>query len=68
MRYLPISLLAILLLAASAAAEPKEKKRSLSDDPRPAVEVDPEMREVLRKINSASAYDVPDLGLREDEG
>ena len=32
-----------------------------------SVEVDPETRKILEKINAVSAYEVPDLGLREDE-
>jgi len=42
-----------------------EKRMAKSSEP--AVEVDPETREVLEKINAVSAYEVPDLGLREDE-
>jgi len=64
MKYHPLSLLAILLLALPAGAEPKDKP---SSDSRPPVEIDPAMQEVLDKINSASAYEVPDLGLRLDE-
>jgi len=64
MRHHPISVLAVLLLAASAAAETKDKG---SDDWRPPIEVDPGTMEVLRKINSASPYEVPDLGLKEDK-
>ncbi len=33
----------------------------------PTTQVDPETLKVLEKINSVSAYEVPDLGLREDE-
>ncbi len=64
MRHHPISVLAILLLAASAGAETKDKQ---SDDWRPPIEVDEGTLEVLRKIHSASAYEVPDLGLKQDE-
>lgn len=32
-----------------------------------SIEADPETIEVLRKINSVSAYEVPDLGLRQDK-
>ncbi len=63
MKYHPTALLAVLLLAVPAAAETKDKPQQ---EPQ-AVEVDPATREVLDKINSASAYEVPDLGLREDE-
>jgi len=64
MKYHLLSLLAILVLAVPADAEPNEKP---APDARPAVEVDPAMQEVLDKINAASAYEVPDLGLRLDE-
>ena len=67
MKYHPTSILPILLLAASAAAELKDNEPRQSADWRPPIEVDADTLEVLRKINSASAYEVPDLGLREDE-
>ena len=43
---------------------PEEAKRDADQSP---VEVDPHTAEVLEKINAVSAYEVPDLGLREDE-
>ena len=67
MKHRAILLLAALVVAASAAAEPKDKKEPSSGDRRPSIEVDADTAEVLRKINAASAYEVPDLGLREDE-
>jgi len=48
----------VLLLATQCPAQDQP-------DP-PAVEVDDGTREVLEKINSASAYEVPDLGLKRD--
>ncbi|MHC4399059.1 MAG: ABC transporter substrate-binding protein [Planctomycetota bacterium] len=33
----------------------------------PPFEVDPETLEILRKINAAGPYEVPDLGLKQDE-
>ena len=47
MKYHLLSLLAILVLAVPADAEPNEKP---APDARPAVEVDPAMQEVLDKI------------------
>lgn len=59
-RYL-ILFSAVLILGTLSCAGPEAERTELSG------EVDPEMFEVLRKINSVSAYEVPDLGLREDE-
>jgi len=59
-----IPVVALLLFAAAAAAQTNDKP---GQDWRPPVEIDPAMQEVLDKINSASAYEVPDLGLREDK-
>ncbi len=67
MRHHSISVLAILLAAASAAAEPKDKQPAGSDDWRPPIEVGAGTLEVLRKINSVSAYEVPSLRLKRDE-
>ena len=62
-RYM-ILLFAVLMLGAFSCAGPEEKKpEPLQSDPL----VDDAMLEVLEKINSVSAYEVPDLGLREDE-
>ena len=59
-----IPVVALLLFAAAAAAQTNDQP---SKSGRPPIEVDPGTQEVLDKINSASAYEVPDLGLREDE-
>ncbi|MHC4087520.1 MAG: ABC transporter substrate-binding protein [Planctomycetota bacterium] len=59
-RYL-ILVSAVLVLGVLSCAGPEGKQAEVMG------EVDPEMLEVLRKINSVSAYEVPDLGLREDE-
>ena len=59
-RYL-ILVSVVLILGTLSCAGPEGERTELSG------EVDPEMLEVLRKINSVSAYEVPDLGLREDE-
>jgi ABC-type branched-subunit amino acid transport system substrate-binding protein len=54
---------AVTLLSAALGQDKDQKKK----EP-PAVEVgDPAVAEVLEKINSVSAYEVPDLGLRKDE-
>jgi branched-chain amino acid transport system substrate-binding protein len=39
----------------------------MADSEEPSVEIDRQTREVLNKIDAASAYEVPDLDLREDE-
>jgi ABC-type branched-subunit amino acid transport system substrate-binding protein len=62
-RYL-ILLYAALMLGAMSCAGPVETETADEDS---GVKVDPETLEVLRKINSVSAYEVPDLGLREDK-
>lgn len=62
-RYL-ILVSAVLILGTLSCAGPEGKQTKVSES---SVEVDPEMLEVLRKINSVNAYEVPDLGLREDE-
>lgn len=62
-RYL-ILFSAVLILGALSCAGPEGRKTEGLES---SVEVGPEMLEVLRKINSVSAYEVPDLGLREDE-
>ena len=58
------TIVAVVLVATPALAETKDNP---SPDARPAIQVDPAMQEVLDKINAASAYEVPDLGLRLDE-
>ena len=62
-RYM-ILLSVILILGAFSCAGPEEKKQANLDSD---TQVDAETLEILRKINSVSAYEVPDLGLREDE-
>ncbi|HUT45017.1 MAG TPA: hypothetical protein VMX36_01980, partial [Sedimentisphaerales bacterium] len=62
-RYM-ILFFAVLMLGAFSCAGPKERKpESLETD----TQIDAATLEVLQKINSVSAYEVPDLGLREDE-
>ncbi|OHB60816.1 MAG: hypothetical protein A2168_03750 [Planctomycetes bacterium RBG_13_50_24] len=62
-RYM-ILLSTVLVLGIFSCAGPKEKTpESLETD----THLDAATLEVLRKINSVSAYEVPDLGLREDE-
>jgi branched-chain amino acid transport system substrate-binding protein len=64
MKHRLIALLAILLSAPPALAQSRAGQQPPKDQP--PVEVDASMLEVLRKINSVSAYEVPDLGLRTD--
>jgi len=54
---------AFMLLALSCTGSEEKKAADL----KPSIEIDPETHKVLQKINSVSAYEVPDLGLREDE-
>jgi len=63
MRSYMIALYAALLLGAPGCLAPD---RQTSGPRQPSVEVDDATLEVLQKINSASPYEVPDLGLRED--
>ncbi|MHC4628845.1 MAG: hypothetical protein ACYTDV_17845, partial [Planctomycetota bacterium] len=63
MRRCTTILCSILLLGAFSCASVKEQ---MADSTEPSVEIDSEMREVLEKINAVSAYEVPDLDLRED--
>jgi ABC-type branched-subunit amino acid transport system substrate-binding protein len=62
-RYL-ILFSAVLVLCVLSCAGPEGRQTEVAGD---SVEVGPEMLDVLRKINSVSAYEVPDLDLREDE-
>ena len=62
-QYVIVFGVALALLALSCAG-PGEKK---PEDLKSSIEIDAETRQVLEKINSVSAYEVPDLGLREDE-
>ena len=63
MRSYIIALCTVLLLGLPGCLEPS---RQTSDLRQPSVEVDDATLEVLRKINSTSPYEVPDLGLKED--
>ena len=57
-----ICIAAVTLLSAALGQDNEQKKK----EP-PTVEIDdPVVAEVLEKINSVSAYEVPDLGLRKD--
>jgi branched-chain amino acid transport system substrate-binding protein len=64
MRSGTIGLSAALLLATSGCLAPGSQTPAPRQEP---IEVDDATREVLRKIDSAGAYEVPDLGLREDK-
>jgi ABC-type branched-subunit amino acid transport system substrate-binding protein len=59
-----ILLFAALLIGTLSCTEKKEIKTKAKSS---SIEIDPETTELLAKINSASAYEVPDLGLREDK-
>ncbi len=59
-----ILLLSLLLLNTLSCSAPEERKPLGFKQ---SIEVDSETAEVLRKINSVDAYEVPDLGLREDK-
>ena len=56
MRHGLILCLTAVFCAAAGGAEPEKEDR-----PQRPLQVDPEMTEVLRDINSVSAYEVPDL-------
>ncbi len=65
MRCLSMTLLAAFFLAVSVlGAEPDGKK--FEDSPQ-AIELDAQTLELLRKINAAGSYDVPDLQLKQDK-
>ena len=64
MRLRTILLLATVLVGPLACDEQARKPAEAA--PPPAFEVDADTREVLRRIEAAGAYEVPDLGLRED--
>jgi len=63
MKHPLILLFAALLIGTLSCTEQKEIKTEAKS---PTIEIDPETTELLQKINSASAYEVPDLGLRQD--
>ena len=52
------------VLMGTSCVAPVDKQPQVSS---PLTHVDPDTREVLDKINAVSAYEVPDLGLREDD-
>jgi len=52
----------LLLLLSCAVIEPAQTELVA-----PSEDIDPETAELLEKINVASAYEVPDLGLRKDQ-
>lgn len=64
MKRYTIPLYIALMLGVLSCAGPEERK---AESLEPYVQIDTETLEVLRKINSVSAYEVPDLGLRADE-
>lgn len=64
MKFCSIISCAVFLLAVPLfGAEPAGRK---SADSQPAIEVDEQTLELLRKINAAGPYDVPDLELKQD--
>ena len=62
-RLLNLGLICLVLTAASCAVRTSTEPQVSS----PTTHIDPGTREVLDKINAVSAYEVPDLGLREDD-
>ena len=54
----------VILLSALSCAGPEGRQTEVSES---SFDIDPETVEVLQKINSVSAYEVPDLGLRKDD-
>jgi len=63
MKRYQILLFATLIIGTLSYAGQKEIKTETTSS---IIKIDPETIEILRKINSASAYEVPDLGLRQD--
>ena len=63
MKRYQILLFATLIIGTLSYAGQKETKTETTSS---IIKIDPETIEILRKINSASAYEVPDLGLRQD--
>jgi branched-chain amino acid transport system substrate-binding protein len=64
MKRLMIVLCPVLILSVFLCAGGGKKA---AENPKSSIEIDDATREVLRKINSVSAYEVPNLRLREDE-
>jgi len=62
-----IAFLATILLASTSPAPGGSQQKKKEQKPAGKVEVDPAMKEILKKINEAGAYDVPDLPLMENE-
>ena len=61
-RYIILLFTALIIGTLSCAGQKEIKEETTSS----IIEIDPETTELLRKINSADAYEVPDLGLRKD--
>ena len=64
MRYVFPTLLAILVFPAAAVADEKDDQQKAGP---PEVNISKNTKEVLDKINSVNAYQVPELKLREDK-
>jgi len=64
MKQFMILFLSFLLFAVFSCSAPEKGEMAGLNS---SIEIDPETLEVLEKINSVDAYQVPDLGLREDE-
>jgi branched-chain amino acid transport system substrate-binding protein len=62
-RYVILFCVVFMLVALSCASLEEKKAANIES----AIEIGSETREVLEKINSASAYDVPNLPLRTDD-
>lgn len=71
MRRYAILFTAVILVALSCARQEQGPRsagtKRQAKELEPPVDMDPETREVLRRINSVSAYEVPALQLREDK-
>ena len=50
-----------------AAPVAKAQESPVPKESSSGIDIDPETQKVLEKINAASAYEVPDLGLRQDQ-
>ena len=62
-RYVILFCVVFMLVALSCASLEEKKAANIES----AIEIGSETREVLEKINSVSAYDVPNLPLRTDD-